>query len=169
MPEMRIATGEGIKLQNLDTGYELWLTGNADYTVIRYKDELDNRDHLIGVDNSRDDSLTVAQNRLLLIEAKRQHDGESLFSVMPEAVGQAITVAELTSQPEVRFCLSNGRVWKFCIIKKSDSGWVYYESTARHLNKAAVEHSATEVSEILGLVSEWLTPKAEPELYQLLD
>ena len=43
LPEMRIATGNGIKVRNPATGYELWLAGNIDYAVIGYKDELDNK------------------------------------------------------------------------------------------------------------------------------
>ena len=114
LPEMRIGTGDGIQVRNPATGYELWLTGNVDYAVIRYKYELDNKgmfiqhncwanflrsdvaDRLLGVDNSRDDALAIAQSCFVLIEAKRQDDGESLASSMPEAVGQAIAVAELT-------------------------------------------------------------------------
>ena len=41
IPEMRIAIlGNGIRVRNSATGYELWLTGNIDYAAIRYEDEL---------------------------------------------------------------------------------------------------------------------------------
>jgi len=166
LPEMKIGTGEGIQVRNSATGYELWLTGSIDYAVIGYKDELDNKERLLGVDSSRDDALTVAQSRFLLIEAKRQNNQESLSSSVAEGVGQAIAVAEFTSQPQVRFCLSNGRSWIFCILTKDGSGWVYYESSARHLKEALSEGS---VAEIMELVSKWLTPTGESELYQLID
>ena len=100
IPEMRIATGDGIQVRNPGNGYELWLTGDVDYAVIRYKDELDNKGmfilHSCWVDNSRDDALAVAQSSFILIEAKRQNNGESLASSMPEAVAQAIAMAEVT-------------------------------------------------------------------------
>ncbi|PPQ74684.1 hypothetical protein CVT26_007667 [Gymnopilus dilepis] len=174
LPEMRIATGDGIKVRNPATGYELWLTGNIDYAVIGYKDELDNKDRLIGVDNSRHDALKVAQSHFILIEAKHQNDGEPLASSMPEAVGQAIAVAELTSHTEIRFCLSNGRSWFFGILKNEASGWVYYQSTARHLNREVEGHSETSVKRNnwagFGMGESWLlAPTAKSELYELLD
>ena len=39
LPEIRIAVGEGV---NPISQYEIWLTGNVDYTVIQYTDEEDN-------------------------------------------------------------------------------------------------------------------------------
>ena len=65
-----------------------------------------------------------------------------------------IDSSSFNSQPQVRFCLSNGRSWIFCILKKDGSGWVYYESSARHLKEAFSEDS---VAEIMELVSEWVS------------
>ncbi len=38
-PEMWVATGDGVLIQNLTTGFEVWLTGTTDYGVCTYKDE----------------------------------------------------------------------------------------------------------------------------------
>ena len=73
-----------------------WTTKARLYTLIYSKFIRSVADRLLGVDNSRDDALALSQSRFVLIEAKRQNDGESLASSMPEAVGQAIAVAELT-------------------------------------------------------------------------
>ena len=53
-------------------------------------------DRLLGVDNSQDDALAIAQSCFVLIEAKRQDGEEFLASSMPEAVGEAIAVADIT-------------------------------------------------------------------------
>lgn len=36
-PEMRVATGDGVNVVNPKTGFQLWLTGNADYGLCTYK------------------------------------------------------------------------------------------------------------------------------------
>ena len=41
LPEVRIAQGDGIQISHPISGYELWLTGNADYAVIKYDDVRD--------------------------------------------------------------------------------------------------------------------------------
>ena len=55
------------------------------------------QERLLGVDNSRDDAFKLARCRLFLVEAKRlrEHDS-SLASHVPEAVSQAIALAQLT-------------------------------------------------------------------------
>ena len=55
------------------------------------------KERLLGIDNSRDDMFKLAQGRLFLVEAKClcKHDS-SLVSHMPEAVSQAIALAQLT-------------------------------------------------------------------------
>ena len=55
------------------------------------------QERLLGVDNSRDDAFKLARGRLSLVEAKRlrEHDS-SLASHAPEAVSQAIALAQLT-------------------------------------------------------------------------
>jgi hypothetical protein len=36
LPEMRIATGDGVLVSNPETGLQMWLTGQADYGVVEY-------------------------------------------------------------------------------------------------------------------------------------
>jgi hypothetical protein len=51
----------------------------------------------LGVDASRDGILQLADGRLFLVEAKRMSDKvANLSHHMPEAVGQAIALSELT-------------------------------------------------------------------------
>ena len=89
------------------------MTGNVDYALLQYADEKDNKgqylvirknlhlipikERLLGVDNSRGDTFKLARGRLFLVEVKRlrEHDG-SLASHIPEAVSQAIALAQLT-------------------------------------------------------------------------
>ena len=64
------------------------------------------KERLLGVNNSRDDAFKLARGRLFLVEAKclREHDS-SLASHMPEAVSQAIALAQLTRYVEGAFRL----------------------------------------------------------------
>jgi hypothetical protein len=39
LPELRIATGDGVLIKNPATDFQLWLTGNADYGMCVYEDE----------------------------------------------------------------------------------------------------------------------------------
>jgi hypothetical protein len=43
LPEMKIATGDGVLVANLETKFEIWLTGQVDYMVIEYPLEHDHR------------------------------------------------------------------------------------------------------------------------------
>lgn len=47
LPEMRIAQGEGVRIANPISGFELWLTGNIDYAVIDYDDVWDHKGKLL--------------------------------------------------------------------------------------------------------------------------
>jgi len=58
---------------------------------------------------------------------------------------------------EVRFCLANGQSWIFCILKKVDNKWVYYESTSRHLTREVMEQSDNALREVIQLMSEWVS------------
>ena len=44
LPKAEIGTGDGIPVINSKTGYELWLSGSADYAVLEYVDD-DNHDN----------------------------------------------------------------------------------------------------------------------------
>ncbi|GBE86761.1 hypothetical protein BKA93DRAFT_343182 [Sparassis latifolia] len=169
LPEMRIATGEGVQIVNPVSQYELWLTGNVDYAVMQYLDEWDNKERLLGDDTCRDFALEVTEGRLFLVEAKRLR-GEPLSSFLPEAVSQAIALSKLTTCDVIRFCLSNGQAWIFCILKKdqNEDKWIYYQATARSLSRDHVQTSDRAVREIIQLVSEWLVPTDGLELYKLM-
>lgn len=39
LPEMRIASGDGILLKNPATSFEMWFTGTVDYGVCTYENE----------------------------------------------------------------------------------------------------------------------------------
>jgi hypothetical protein len=39
LPDMRIATGDGIALRNPTTDFEMWFTGNVDYGLCTYERE----------------------------------------------------------------------------------------------------------------------------------
>ncbi|KAF9010363.1 hypothetical protein BDZ89DRAFT_1143543 [Hymenopellis radicata] len=43
LPEMRLATGDGVQITNPATNFQVWLIGNADYGVCTYTDEEENR------------------------------------------------------------------------------------------------------------------------------
>jgi hypothetical protein len=44
LPEAKIAPGDGIPVVNSKTGYDLWLSGSADYAVLEYVDDHDHDD-----------------------------------------------------------------------------------------------------------------------------
>lgn len=94
-----------------DTGFELWLSGNVDYAVIQYDEEMDNRggsnyhilslckslnsvpDHLMAPGGSRNDAFDTAQGRFMsLVQVKYQNSDQTLASYIPEAVSQAIAL-----------------------------------------------------------------------------
>jgi len=107
LPEMRIAQGDGIQVSHPASGYELWLSDNAGYAVIEYKDVKDYKgesvyrspicstassDRLLAPGGSREDAFEIVNGRLLLVEAKRQSLEQSLVSYIPEAVSLAIAL-----------------------------------------------------------------------------
>jgi len=177
LPEMRLSSGDGIVVANPDTNFQAWLTGHVDYGVVQYLDQDDNKARFLGVDASRDGILQLADGRLFLVEAKRISDKEANLSHhMPEAVGQAIALSELTGQNTVRFCLSNGHSWIFAILVKDESTGqrTYYESSPKYLDKnvildASRDASLNSIQQIVELVLQWLSPTvASPEsLYTL--
>jgi len=177
LPEMRLATGDGVQITNPLSKYEVWLTGNVDYGVMQYPIEDDNRERMLGEGNARGRALALAAGRLFLVKAKRQVDPDvGLASHMPEAVGQAVALLEITKRTNVRFCLSNGRSWIFAILEKDkDGNRVHYDSVVRHLSKESIqkrgEESSSSVQEIVELLFEWLQPSEIPhnQLYVLMD
>ncbi|KAJ7210973.1 hypothetical protein B0H12DRAFT_1157166 [Mycena haematopus] len=175
LPEMRITSGEGVRISNPDTKAEAWLTGNVDYGVIQYQDKDDNKVRLIGVDAVREGILDIADGRIFLVEAKRISDqAVSLIQHLPEAVGQAIALSELSGQDTLRFCLSNGHSWLFAVLVKDATGkYTYYVSGPKYLDRGEIQHSTdtslTSIQEIVELVMQWLSPTVTPleSLYTL--
>ncbi|KAF8189256.1 hypothetical protein K438DRAFT_1676943 [Mycena galopus ATCC 62051] len=177
LPEMRLTTGDGIVVANPDTNFQAWLTGHVDYGVVQYLDQDDNKARFLGVDASRDGILQLADGRLFLVEAKRMLDKvANLSHHMPEAVGQAIALSELTGQNTVRFCLSNGHSWIFAILVKDESTCqrTYYESSPKYLDKTVIltatsNTSLNSIQQIVELVLQWLSPTVTPleSLYTL--
>ncbi|KAJ7814330.1 hypothetical protein B0H14DRAFT_2376063 [Mycena olivaceomarginata] len=182
LPEMRLASGDGVVIAHPKTNFQAWLTGNVDYGVIQYLDQDDNKARFLGVDASRDGILHLAAGRLFLVEAKRMSDkAVNLSQHMPEAVGQAMALSELTglaicalslvtrvndhlflfSVKTLRFCLSNGHSWIFAILVKDEAGQrTYYESSPRYLDKTQVQaetaSSLASIQEIMELVLQWV-------------
>ncbi|PCH42710.1 hypothetical protein WOLCODRAFT_163991 [Wolfiporia cocos MD-104 SS10] len=158
-PEMNFVPTGGVQLVNPLSGYELWLSGSVDYAVIRYKNIKSNKARLLALGGSRDDALEIAQDRLFLVEAKRMSkEGSSLASSIPEAVSRAIALAKVTSRDEVRFCLSNGQTWIFCILRAKEGRWTYYESAPYDLDKVTMGLTDEPLRKIIQLTFEWLAP-----------
>jgi len=91
---------------------------------------------------------------------------------LPEAVGQALALAKLTSEKSVRFCLSNGTSWIFAVV--IDNGTLaYHESTIRRLESSTMkergEAALDRVQQLLVLIREWLNPTDANGLYKLID
>jgi len=160
LPEMRIASGDGVQISHPISGYELWLSGNVDYAVLEYEDVRDHKDRLLGPGGSREDAFEIAKGRLFLVEAKRQSLKQELVSHIPEAVSQAIALLRSADLPEVRFCLSDGETWIFFILKLENEILTYYESAIRRLSRDLIENSDFMLREIVPLVCEWLRPTA---------
>ena len=57
----------------------------------------------------------------------------------------------------VRFCLSNGQTWIFCILKAKEGKWTYYESARYDLDKATMELTDEPLRKIIQLVLEWVS------------
>ncbi|KAG5649264.1 hypothetical protein H0H81_005035 [Sphagnurus paluster] len=182
LPEMRIAPGEGVRVVNPVSGYEIWLSGNVDYAVIAYDDVKDNKGEphpnltlahltimflarLLRPGGSRQDALLIARGQLFLVEAKRQGERD-LSSYTPDAVSQAIALLKSANLEEARFCLSDGETWIFFILKSENGKLTYYESAPRLLNRYLLEHSDMSLREIVQLVCEWLRP-TQADLFAL--
>ncbi|KAK0189808.1 hypothetical protein F5146DRAFT_1052640 [Armillaria mellea] len=116
-PEMRVATGDGVRIKNLTTGFEVWLTGTADYGVCTYKDESMKTRILKAAVY---DIMIAAMNRITIVEGKRED--QELYDSMPEATSQAVALSEVTGSKVVRYCLSDGRTWIFSLYVKDEQG-----------------------------------------------
>ncbi|KAK7029204.1 hypothetical protein R3P38DRAFT_2934478 [Favolaschia claudopus] len=164
LPEMRIASGEGVLLKNPVTDFELWVTGSVNYGLCTYEQEDLRRDRVLSADV--DDARLLAKSKIFLIEAKRLQD-KPLYDFMPEAIAQAVALCEVTKTQTVRFCLTDGRKWVFCLFSKNPAGErVCYEGNSFSipepsalLNGALWQESVRQVVE---LVHHWLVEEKDP-------
>ncbi|KAJ7728184.1 hypothetical protein B0H14DRAFT_2480155 [Mycena olivaceomarginata] len=147
LPEMRIASGDGILLKNPTTSLEMWFTGSVDYGVCTYENKDQRKDRVLNADV--EDLGRLAKSQIFLIEGKRLQD-KPLYDFMPEAISQAAGLCEVTeylpslSTPPtlnnffrttaVRFCLTDDRKWIFSVFAKDEhgrrvcyEGWWYYD------------------------------------------
>ncbi|KAJ6611501.1 hypothetical protein B0H10DRAFT_363709 [Mycena sp. CBHHK59/15] len=176
LPEMRIATGEGVLLKNPTTAFEMWFTGNVDYGMCTYEEEDVRKDRVLNADI--DGVARFAKSRIFLIEGKRVQD-KPLYDFMSEAISQAAALCEVTRTTAVRFCLTDGRKWIFSVFVKDDHGnRVCYEGSVLAILDLELDpegiHLAWEhsVHRIVELVYHWLVAEADPltdTLYQLKD
>lgn len=158
LPEMRIdkGGGEGVLITNPVSGYELWVSGNVDYVAIEYEDVSYNKDCLL--DSNGLSYLHLARGHLFLV--KEKHQDQVLSFSIPEAVSQAIALLKSAKLPEVRFCLSNGEIWMFFVLKMDlkDETLTYFESPPLRLSKTELFRSDLELRKIVQLICEWLKP-----------
>ncbi|KAH7908477.1 hypothetical protein BJ138DRAFT_351945 [Hygrophoropsis aurantiaca] len=127
-PEMMVTTDKGVKVINPESGYQAWLSGSVDYAIIQYKDENENKAHLLSSRCSAFMYLKVYTHR-----------------------------KPLTNRDEVRFCLSNGNSWLFFILKLREGKWRYFYSPPRQL-EVGRNVSDNSLCVIMKLLLEWLAP-----------
>ncbi|KAJ7318293.1 hypothetical protein DFH08DRAFT_892323 [Mycena albidolilacea] len=176
LPEMRIASGDGILLKNPTTSFEMWFTGSVDYGVCTYENEDQRKDRVLNADV--EDVGRFAKSQIFLVEGKRLQD-KPLYEFMPEAISQAASLCEVTGTKAVRFCLTDGRKWIFSVFAKDEHGRrVCYEGNSTTIleprldpegRDSAWEHS---IHQIVELVYHWLVAEDDPladVLYQLED
>ncbi|KAJ7237138.1 hypothetical protein C8J57DRAFT_1087789 [Mycena rebaudengoi] len=160
LPEMRIASGDGILLQNPTTSFEMWFTGTVDYGVCTYENEDQRKDRVLNADV--DDVGRLAKSHIFLIQGKRLQD-KPLYGFMPEPISQAAGLCEVTGTMAVRFCLTDGRKWIFSVFAKDERGArVCYEGSVTTIleprldpegRDSAWEHS---IHQIVELVYHWV-------------
>jgi len=163
LPEMRVATGDGVLLRNRATDFEMWLTGNVDYGLCTY--EAGDKDRVLSSDIAHVKRL--AKSSIFLVEGKRLQD-KPLYAFMPEAIAQAAALCEVTGTKTVKFCLTDGRKWIFSLFSKDDAGnRVCYEGRNffsilepdPDVNEASWKGSVRRVVE---LVYQWLVEDKNP-------
>jgi len=71
LPGMRI--DHEAQISHPVTGYELWLSGDADYVVIEYENVRDNKARLLFDGGCREVHFRLAKSCLFLVEVKRKN------------------------------------------------------------------------------------------------
>ncbi|KAK7681886.1 hypothetical protein QCA50_014848 [Cerrena zonata] len=158
IPEFK-PPSDGIQVMNPKTGQEYWLMGSIDYFLTCHKKSRENRRSVLELDSYTgelilQETLQFTKNQMFLIEAKCKED-RPFNSYLPEAIGQALALCQFVGLEQVHFVVSNGRSWMFCFISKQEGQYVSYQSRQVPLTK---EGGVDEISVILVLLSEWLSP-----------
>ncbi|KAJ7731424.1 hypothetical protein DFH07DRAFT_755635 [Mycena maculata] len=160
LPEMRIASGDGILLKNPTTSFEMWFTGTVDYGVCTYENQDQRKDRVLNADV--DDVRLLAKSQIFLVEGKHLQD-KPLYDFMPEAISQGAGLCEVTETMAVRFCLTDGRKWIFSVFVKDGRGArVGYEGSVTTILEPRLDpegrDSAWErsIHQIVELVYHWV-------------
>jgi hypothetical protein len=131
-------------------------------------------DRLLGPGGSREDAFEIANNLLLLVEAKCQSLEQSLIACIPEAVSQAIALLKsiqcvstacftLSSEHGIPAFQRSVSVYPMgkhdfsSSLKLENDTLTYYESAIRRMSRDIVEDSELPLREILMLVCEWVS------------
>ncbi|KAL0955574.1 hypothetical protein HGRIS_001812 [Hohenbuehelia grisea] len=188
-PQLKLGDANGVMMPN--ASYEtVYLTGCVDYGVISYKNEAQNTGmsqpflpFLHFMTSPRQLAKLLSQSGTkkclkfadsLFFLLKDKHVAEVPLSMyIPEAVSQAIALHSVMSgKPhykhldEVRFCLTNGKTWIFLVLKRKNSGYVYYDSAPLSLLPEALERSDMQLRRLMRLLLEWIIPPPS-SLYNL--
>ncbi|KAK0238633.1 hypothetical protein EDD85DRAFT_935957 [Armillaria nabsnona] len=170
-PEMWVATGDGVLIENPTTGFEVWLTGTTDYGAYTYKDE-GMRSRILKA--AVYDIMIGAMNRITMVEGKRED--QELYDSMPEATSQAVALSEVTGSKAVRYCLSGGRTWIFLLYVKDEQGRrVSYEGdpfTIIEPRPDAEDAFKKDIQTVAELLYHWVVSDVDPlndPLYTLKD
>ncbi|KAL4244186.1 hypothetical protein ABKN59_010751 [Abortiporus biennis] len=177
LPAMRLAdAGHFIQLSNPSTGFQFRFNGHLDYLVIEYEDVGENKERVVSPGGSLEIeyALNRSRGRLLVVERKQQDKSDIswITDSFPEAISQAIALLKCSDRlTEIPFCLSDGKMWIFFILKlKEDGTLVYYHSTPLSLDRFTLERSDSELRVILFLLCQWLKPTDEwKDLFSLDD
>ncbi|KAI5982087.1 hypothetical protein EDD15DRAFT_2326637 [Pisolithus albus] len=169
LPQMEIASGDGVLVKNTINQSEVWLTGNVDYGVCTYKHEA----HRARIFESPLDNLMLyTGNRimvagpsttLMVVEAKP--DKEMFIDSLPEATSLAIALSEVTGDNTVRYCLSDGTKWVFLAYTRDAEGnRISYEGPLLTIMQPPVgEHFKKDVRCVVELLYHWLRADSDIE------
>jgi len=92
IPEMKIASGDGVVIENGDV--KLALTGVGDFGLVRYR--VEHRDFILGLTSSNINNITMFSDGCgLLVDSEVKHHSPDLLSCLPEAIGQALVWLQL--------------------------------------------------------------------------
>ncbi|TFK69574.1 hypothetical protein BDN72DRAFT_897151 [Pluteus cervinus] len=140
--------------RRISEGIELWVNGNTDYAVVEYEDIEENKEWTL---QSRGYAFEIFKNCMLLTRAKYEDPERPFVSYIPEAISQAIGLLKSEHLSEVRFCLSDGQMWTFFILKLNNEGLKCYQTIVLDLNENHLESDA-ELRQIVMFLCEWVRP-----------